>query len=127
MSSNNLSPIGNNDDFIQVIGVGTSIGGYIVSQLSRYAADLVASGVTGVVIAFERTQIQIRYAKRQEQISYRIAMKEEIYLRFSKAMDRAENNPGLRPELREKLREDLQMDLDDVLSQIRQEFLSNRF
>jgi hypothetical protein len=85
----------------------------------------VASGITGVVIAFERTQIQIRCARINVQSSYKIAIREEVCLRFSKAIDKAENNPNLRPEIREQLMKELREDLNDVLIQIKKEFISS--
>jgi Zn-dependent protease with chaperone function len=119
-NSNLTTP--NNGDFIQVIGAGTTIGSYIVAQLTKYAASLVASGITGVVIAFDRTSLQITYARKEERTACFIAMKQNAATQFSLAMDRIENNAHLRPEIRQRLLEEFSQDFGDVLNQITVQF-----
>ena len=121
MNNSNLTPP-HSPDFIQVFGAGTTIGTYIVTQLTKYAASLVASGITGVVIAFDRTSLQITYARKEEQTACFIAMKQNTAAQFSLAMDRTENNVHLRPEIRQRLLEEFSKDFGDVLNQITAQF-----
>jgi len=126
----NLVPSNNDDNMIQVVGVRTLIASYIVSYLSKYTAEVVMSGVKGIVIAIEETKVTINYTKkyiqREGQASYKIAIKENIAHRFSQAIDRAEKSNILRPSIKAKLMAELELDLDEIFLQLRQELQKDR-
>jgi hypothetical protein len=115
-------PSVNNSEFIKVVGVGTTVGSYITAQLTKYAVNLVASGITGVVIAFDNTSLQITYERGRGKTACNIAMKENTIAQFSLAMDRAQNSSYIRPELKQVLINEFNNDLKEILKQITDSF-----
>jgi len=126
----NLVPSNNDDNMIQVVSVRTLIASYIVSYLSKYTAEVMMSGVKGIVIAIEETKVTINYTKkhiqREGQASYRIVIKENIAHRFSQAIDRAEKSTVLRESIKARLIAELELDLDEIFLQLRQELQKER-
>jgi hypothetical protein len=135
VSNNNIttpSSTGNPsaDEIIRVVGTGTTIASFIVSQLAKYTTEVLASGVQNIIISIHQSKITIeytiKYAERQAQTKYNIAIKEDVSEKISDAISRAETNPRLRPEIRSRLMQELAEDLEEVYLQLRQEFRRQR-
>jgi hypothetical protein len=111
-------------DLIQVHGFGSgeAINSYIESRLSDYSSRLIAAGITGVVVSFDRAQLIIKYARSEKRTASTIEMKQNVAAQFSSAIDRVENNLQLRPEIKEKLLEEFSRDFAEVLNQISENF-----
>jgi hypothetical protein len=111
-------------DLIQVHGFGSgeTINSYIESRLSDYSSRLIAAGITGVVVSFDRMKLQITYARNEKQTAARIAVKQSTAVQFSSAMDLVEHSLHLRPEIKEELLKELNKDFEEVLNQISTSF-----
>jgi CRP-like cAMP-binding protein len=111
-------------DLIQVSGFGSgeTINSYLESCLSHDSDRLILAGITEVVVAFDRTQLKIDYARSEKRTASRIAMEQSVAAQFSSAIDRVENNLQLRPEIKEKLLEEFSRDFAEVLNQISENF-----
>jgi Protein of unknown function (DUF2384) len=118
------SAILSNSDLIQVCGFGSDevINSHIKSRLTDYSSRLMAAGITAVVIWFDRTKLQITYARQEKRTASFIAMKQSAAAHFSSAMDRVESNPDLSPETKEKLLNDLSEDFREILDKISASF-----
>jgi Protein of unknown function (DUF2384) len=111
-------------DLIQVHGFGSgeTINSYIESRLSDYSSRLIAAGITGVVVSFDRMKLKITYARNEKQTAARIAVKQSTAVQFSSAMDLVEHSLHLRPEIKEELLKELNKDFEEVLNQISTSF-----
>jgi len=122
-----IVPMGKGESIIQVIGVGTSIATHIVNYLARYTTELVAAGVTGVILQIEQAKVTIRYKKREMQAKYVIGVRTDLALRFSRAIDYIESNPDIRPSIKAKTMVELERDLDEIFQQLREELSRDSF
>jgi hypothetical protein len=111
-------------DLIQVYGFGSgeTINSYIESRLSDYSSRLIAAGITGVVVSFDRMKLKITYARNEKHTAARIAVKQSTAVQFSSAMDLVEHSLHLRPEIKEELLKELNKDFEEVLNQISASF-----
>ncbi len=114
------------ENIVTVYGVNDAVGGLIVKHLTKYAITQVFSGLKEVIVNISGVGIDIEYAVanyRMDSVAkYKIQIREDLALRFSRAIDRAENNPYLREEIKRALMKELEKDLYDMWKQVDSDF-----
>lgn len=116
-----IVPKSKGKNIIEVVGAGTSIATHIVRYLAQYSAELVAAGVTGVVLEIEQAKTTIRYEKRSLQGQYAISVRTDLAVRFSQAINYIESHPEIRESIKAKTMVALERDLDEIFAQLSRE------
>lgn len=124
MSDRSLVPA-SESSIVEVIGTGASIASNIVAYLSRYSAEMILAGITGIRIAFTRAEMTVHVEKRSSQANYAIKVRSDLALRFSRAIDSIEQHPEIRPSIKAKAMKELEGDLDEIYRQIREDLSHN--
>ncbi len=123
----------NDENIVTVYGVNQTVGDLIVGHLTQYALTQAVLGLKSIIVKVSSLGTEIEYAienhkltmakNRQNAISsYKIQIREDLALSFSRAIDRAENNPYLREEIRLALMKELEKDLYDMWKQVDSDF-----
>lgn len=122
--SNNMVP-SKGDPTIQVFGVAGTAASYIITHLSKFATEMVAAGVTGVILQMEHTKLAIRVIRREAQAAYPLKIRPALALNFSRVITQVEMHAELRPSIRDQTMADLEGDFKEIALKITQEILSS--
>ncbi len=84
---------------VHITGVGTVVSKHIVRHVARYSTEMIAAGITGIIMEIEHAKMSIKLARRNAQIDYQLIVRQDLAYKFSRAIDNLERSTEIRQEI----------------------------